>query len=97
VTFPAPRTMFSLAALDNADGGRFTPEGRVWVVVRGQLWEVLGAELDALAGLGWLDLLPDAGDGTAAVRVTEKGRYWLTRWVNRNRGRLSQLAEGVAH
>ena len=40
--------MFSLAALDNADGGKYTPDGRVFVDVSGGLWRVLGSEIDDL-------------------------------------------------
>ena len=81
MTFPDARTMYSLVALDNADGGEFAPDGRIHVRVEGKWWEVFGAEIDELAARGWLALLPHTANDQAAMKVTDAGRYWLKRWA----------------
>lgn len=95
MNWPPPRTMFSLAALDNADGGKYTPDGRVFVEVSGGLWRVLGSEIDDLTARGWLDQLPPRDQDTAVLAVTDAGRYWLTRWANKNKRRMTELAAGI--
>lgn len=92
MTFPPARTMFSLTALDHADGGKYTPDGRVFASIGDKLWQVLGSEIDELTARGWLNQLPPRDENTAVLVVTDAGRYWLTRWAKKHRGRLSVLA-----
>jgi hypothetical protein len=41
-----------------------------------------GADLDTLEGLGWLAI------GEKGAAVTDRGRYWLKKWLNLNRKAL---------
>ena len=94
---PDDRLHLTLAALAVAARGRYTPDGRQYATVeideRQRVeWQILPAELDRMEAWGWIELLPPAeGTGDAPVRVTEKGDYWLTKWLKRNRRRLPQL------
>lgn len=96
MTFPPNRTMFSLGAMDNCNGGQFAPDGRMYLTVRvrgrDQLWQMLGSEIDDLTARGWLELLPPRDEKTAVLVVTDAGQYWLARWANKHRGRLEAMA-----
>lgn len=101
MTFPPDRAMLSLASLSHASGGRYTPDGRTFARVQitdeaANLWEIRPAELDELERQGWVALLPPGPEDkpeSALVRVTEAGRYWLTRWLQTNRARVRQLID----
>jgi len=104
MTFPPDRAMLSLAALANASEGKSTADGRQFARVQVsddklQMWEIDPTEIDRLEVEGWVELLPpadDDGEGTAKVRVTDKGRYALTKWVRRHHRRIPQLIRDAA-
>ena len=96
MTFPPDRCMTSLLALDNAATGGLTGDGRLFVRVGEAVREVLTTDLDELERLGWVELLPPANETTAVARVTDRGRYWLGRWVRRHHRRIPQLIRDVA-
>lgn len=93
--------MLSLASLSHASGGNYTHDGRTYARVQiteatVNLWEIRPTELDELERQGWVSLLPPGPDDppdTALARVTEAGRYWLTRWLQKNRQRLRELID----
>lgn len=99
--FPPDRAMLSLAALDQASVGRYTTDGRTLVRVyltddTVNLWDVLPGEMDDLEAEGWVELLPPGPDDPehlATIAVTSKGRYALTRWLQKNRRQIRQLIE----
>jgi hypothetical protein len=93
MTFPPDRCMTSLLALDNASEGGMTADGRLFVRVGRAVRVVDFADLDELERLGWVALLPPVDAKTAAARVTEQGRYWLGRWVNKNRRNLPRAIQ----
>lgn len=68
-----------LLALDVGCGWS-TAGGRLTLRVGGEDRPVPDGTLDEVEGLGWLDL---AGE---KPRLTDRGRYWLKRWVERNVG-----------
>lgn len=101
MTFPDDRTMLSLASLGHASGGKYTPDGRTFARVQitddtHRLWEVLDAEMYELERQGWIEMIeakPDDPPDQAGVRVTTKGEYALTRWLQKNRRRVRELID----
>lgn len=100
MTFPPDRAMLSLASLSHASGGKYTPDGRTFARVQitdetHRLWEILPAEMDELERQGWIEFLPPTPDDpdAAPVRVTAKGEYALTRWLQQNRRRVRALID----
>jgi hypothetical protein len=79
------RVWLTLLALRECDVGGIEPDsGRVFVGdSAGRVkYEVDPADLDELAALGWVD------DGRAVdeLHLTDKGVYWLARFVRLNGG-----------
>lgn len=93
------RTMLTLFALGCSSRGRYSPDGRQYATVEVSEserceWEIRPAEIDELEGRGWLALLPPrpgAPEDQAEVLVTERGGYWLRKWLKQNRRRLRSL------
>ncbi len=95
------RTMLALFALSCSARGRYSPDGRQYSTVEVSEterveWEILPAEIDELERRGWVELLPPrpgAPEDQAEMTLTDKGGYWLQRWLKTNRRRLRGLLE----
>lgn len=95
------RLMLTLLSMSVSSRGRYTPDGRQYVRVeideRQRVeWEVLPGEIDELEARGWVELLPprpDAPDDQAEILLTDAAKYWLHRWLKKNRRRLRALLE----
>lgn len=80
------RLMLTLLSMSVASRGRYSPDGRQFVRV----------EIDELERRTWVELLPprpDAPEDRAEVTLTDRGGYWLQRWLKANRRRLRGLLE----
>lgn len=101
---PDDRLYLTLAALRNACGGRIdTESGQEYAhleVSDTQLcaWPLAPGELDRLESWGWIELLPPPPDkpNAAPVQVTDKGVYWLCKWLKKNHKRLPKLLQHFA-
>lgn len=81
-----PVVWLTLLALHDSDRGAIEPEtGDVWVgnTAAKVKYRIDPAHLDELISLGWID----DGKGFDELAVTEKGRYWLAKFVKLNGGR----------
>lgn len=95
------RLMLTLLSMSVASRGRYTPDGRQYVRVEISdtervEWEVLPREIDELERREWIKLLPprpDAPDDQAEILLTDAAKYWLHRWLKKNRRRLRALLE----
>jgi hypothetical protein len=83
IDYPPTDVMVDLLLLDNSTSGGFTHDGRLAVRTAKGPAVIDPASLDVLSERGWLEYV-----GTDSVKVTERGRYWLTRWVKAHRGTL---------
>lgn len=83
---PADQSLYlALASIVDSERGRIDPDaGVVWLSFEGGARAVrLRLEsLDELESLGWVDLASEHN----AVRVTDRGRYWLKRFGRLNTG-----------
>lgn len=83
-----PVVWLTLLALHDSDRGAIDPEtgdvyvGNTLLKVR---YKVKPAHLDELIACGWVD----DTRGHDELCVTDKGRYWLARFVRLNGGELS--------
>jgi hypothetical protein len=84
IDYPHFDVMVDLLLLDNSEHGGITHDGRIAVRTTAGPAVIGPASLGLLAERGWLEYV---GDGS--VKVTEKGRYWLTRWVRANSKELA--------
>lgn len=79
--YPDEHVMGTLAAIDM--GQEFAVDedsGRMAVRTIIGWWEIYGGEIDLLFEKGWVD--QPAED---RVSITDKGRYWLKRWMEKQR------------
>jgi len=80
-----PVVWLTLLALHDSDRGAIEPEtGDVYVgnTLLKVKYRVDPAHLDELIALGWVD----DGKGFDELAVTDRGRYWLARFVRLNGG-----------
>lgn len=95
------RLMLTALAMSAAAKGRYSPDGKQYVTVEIDEaqrceWEILPGEIDELERRGWAELLPPrpgAPEDQAEVLLTDRGGYWLGRWLKANRRRLKELLE----
>ncbi len=84
MTFPPKSVMQDLAAL--ALGNEFVCDpdtGRMVVLLDRNRAVEIGEEIDELFRRGWAEEKDDE------IRVTERGRYWLKRWLGVVKYRLN--------
>lgn len=76
------RVYLTLAEFSQATGGALTPDGRVLLLNAGRerMTEVDLDILDVLEAEGWVE-----ATDTKTMRVTDRGRYWLAKWLKANR------------
>lgn len=76
------RVYLTLAEFERATGGALTPDGRV-VLVNANDRRITEVDLDVLDQLekqGWVESVD-----TTTIRMTDKGRWWLAKFVKANR------------
>lgn len=81
MNYPEDHVMGSLAAI-NA-GMEFAisePTNRMAVRTPIGWWEVFDGEIDMLFDKGWIEHPSDD-----RVQITESGKYWLKRWMEKQR------------
>lgn len=78
------RVYLTLAEFERAAGGALTNDGRVFLLDErgGPLSEIDLAVLDTLENQGWVEL---ADGQTMRMTVTQKGRFWLAKFLKANR------------
>lgn len=89
IEYPADAVMLMLVA--HAAGDRFTVAGgelHVTVGGEGRTMPAPPGALDDLESLGWVEVRPDG-----ATALTERGEYWVQRWLVQRlgKGRLTGL------
>lgn len=78
--FPPELTMIELMGLRGNDA-KVGEDGLFYLVVEGDEHPISAESLDDLDGRGWIEI------GDDAVKITEKGNYWLERWSLKRFGR----------
>jgi hypothetical protein len=85
------RLYLTLASLSFSSRGSYTPDGRQYAQVEvSELdrtdWLILPDEIDRLEAWGWIELLPPGSDEPpdhAKMQVTDRGDYWLKKWLKK--------------
>ena len=99
--FPPTRTMLSLVCFAQSIGGFMQEDGTFVILMpagpgeaKPRGWIMTGDELDELARLGWIVLLPPEEqdkEDQARLILGETAVYWINKWAKKNHADLTRM------